>query len=363
MESLEGGIEMKMIKVISLAITFMVMMPVAHAEDLFDWLKSATASKGKAAEKPSDSAQLLTLEPKEAEMYPLVSNDGRNLIVTANHGKDSWVSKRATENGDPLSVVTEDDRAVDSVRWLDNDSITFFSERAGGLGLWIRNSDGQGIVRRAKELNGEFTQPILLSDGSVIAVRIEAEGKRKSSFQRKYDDFENWSIPGHRTEIVHINEHGREKVLSQGINPALSPDGQWIAFSLPVGRSYHLYMMRSNGDDLTQLTDDRSVDVQPTWSRDGKWIIFTSNRSKMDLRHPKKNNWDIWAIDREGKNLSQITMDEARDGAPTVGSHGRIYFHSDRKISEDTKQARQAKGVIGKFHIWSIKVPMLETTD
>jgi len=352
---------MKTVKHIVLAISLMALAPAAHAADFVDWLKSATAPKSKAEEKPADAAQLLTLEPQEEEMYPLLSADGRYLIVTANHGKDSWVSRRAAENGDPLNKTSDDDRAVDSIHWYGNDSVTFFSERAGGLGLWVRNADGQSIVRRAKELNGQFTQPILLEDGSVIAVRYEADGKRKSSFQRKYNDFENWSIPGHRTEIVRINENGSEKVLSQGINPSISPDGQWLVFSMPVGRSYHLYMMRPDGTDLTQLTDDRSADVQPAWSKDGKWIVFTSNRSRIDMRYAEKNNWDIWAIDRAGKNLTQITMDEARDGAPSIGSNGKIYFHSDRKITKEMKDERSIKKTVGEFHIWTIKVPQLET--
>ena len=181
---------------------------------------------------------------------------------------------------------------------------------------------------------------------------------KKSSFRRKYDDFENWNIPGYRTEIVHINTQGRERVLSQGANPALSPDGQWVAFSMPVGRSYHLYMMRIDGSELTQLTDERSVDVQPTWSADGQWIVFTSNRALADMRKPANNNWDIWAIDRQGRNLSQLTTDAARDGAPTVGSNGRVYFHSDRKISKEMKEMRQLKGSAGQYHIWSI--PMVK---
>ncbi|HKI59686.1 MAG TPA: TolB protein [Mariprofundaceae bacterium] len=330
--------------------------PAAYAENLLDWLESASKSSStKQAEVPADSAVLLTLEPKESEMYPKISADGKHLIVLASQGKDGLISRRAAENGDPLNVVTDDVRALDSARWH-GDSVTFFSERAGGLGLWVRSPDGQGVVRRAKELNGQFTQPLLLDDGSVIAVRLEATEKRKSSFQRKHDDFNNWEIRGFRSEIVRIDEHGAERVLSQGTNPSLSPDGQWIAFSMSVGRSYHLYMMKVDGSDLTQLTDERSVDVQPVWSRDGKWIVFTSNRALADMRKPKNNNWDIWAIDREGRNLTQLTMDEARDGAPSVAANGRVYFHSDRKVTREMKDARNIKGRVGQFHIWSISM-------
>ena len=346
---------MNKIKLAFLAATLLA-APAAHAENLLDWLESASKpGSTKQAEVPADSAALLTLEPKESEMYPQVSADGRHLIVLASQGKDAVISRRAAENGDPLNVVTDDVRALDSSRWQ-GDSVTFFSERAGGLGLWVRSPDGQGVVRRAKELNGQFTQPLLLADGSVIAVRLEATEKKRKSFQYKHDDFNNWEIAGFRSEIVRIDEHGAERVLSQGTNPSLSPDGQWIAFTMSVGRSFHLYMMKVDGSDLTQLTDERSVDVQPTWSADGKWIVFTSNRALADMRKPKNNNGDIWAIDREGRNLTQLTMDEARDGAPSVAANGRVYFHSDRKISKELKDARQVKGNVGQFHIWSISM-------
>lgn len=358
MEPLEGGVEMKMIKLLSVIFALSAVTPAAQAEDLLDWLKSASNGKKSEQATPADQATLLTLEPEESEVYPQVSGDGRYLIVTAGKGKGKGarISRRAVENGDELNMVTDDIRALDSARWH-NDSVTFFSERAGGLGLWVRSPDGQGVVRRAKELNGQFTQPILLADGSVIAVRIAATGNRKSRFQPRYDDFENWNMPGSRTEIVLIAEHGKEKVLSQGTNPALSPDGAWVAFSMPIGRSHHLYMMRVDGSDLTQLTDERSIDVQPSWSSDGKWIVFTSNRALADMRKSANNNWDIWAIDRDGRNLSQLTMDAARDGAPVVAANGRVYFHSDRKISKEMKGMRQIKGRTGQFHIWSIAMP------
>jgi len=344
------------IKVLTIMLAMLAAAPMAaQAEDLLDWLKSASSGKKTPPPPPADQAKLLTLEPNESEMYPQLSADGRSLLVTSYRDKNAWISRRAVENGDPLNVVTDDSKAMDSARWH-GDSVTFLSERAGSLGLWTKSADGQGIVRRAKELDGQFTQPLLLPDGGVIAVRLVREGERKGGLQQMRDDFDNWSVPGYRGEIVHIDEHGSAKILSQGINPALSPDGQWIVFSMPVGRSYHLYMMQIDGSGLAQLTDERSADVQPVWSSDGKWIVFTSNRAKADMRKSANNNWDIWAIDREGRNLSQITMDKARDGAPVVAADGRVYFHSDRKIDSDLKMERQIKGKVGTYHIWSISM-------
>jgi TolB protein len=156
---------------------------------------------------------------------------------------------------------------------------------------------------------------------------------------------------------VRVDADGSEEILSKGINPAVSPDGKWIVFSMPIGRSWHLFMVRPDGSDLTQLTNERCADVQPAWSADGKWIVFTSNRGQVDLRTPSKNNWDIWAINREGSSLIRLTEDEARDGAPTVAPNGKVYFHSDRKIDRQLQEDRQVKGRSGGFHIWSVQLP------
>ncbi|MES0371633.1 MAG: TolB protein, partial [Mariprofundaceae bacterium] len=333
----------------------LIAAPAVQAENLFDWLQTASKSKKQkqAEAMPADHAVLLTLEPQESEMYPKLSSDGRSMLVTTEKGKHSWVSRRAVENGDPLNVVTDDVRALDSARWH-NGSVTFLSKRTGGLGLWKKAADGQGIVRRVKELQGQLTQVHLLEDGSVIAVRLESTGRTKKKARTKHDSFNNWQVSGYKIQIIHVDPFGKERVLSEGSNPALSRDREWLIFSMPVGRSSHLFMMRVDGSELSQLTDERSIDVQPVWSADGKWIVFTSNRAKSDMRKPGNNNWDIWAVDREGRNLTQLTMDKARDGAPSVGADNRVYFHSDRKISSELKKEHQIKGRVGSFHIWSV---------
>jgi len=127
---------------------------------------------------------------------------------------------------------------------------------------------------------------------------------------------------------------------------------------MPTGRSIHLFRMHADGSELIQITDARSIDVQPSWSRDGKSILFTSNRANSDLRHPDRSAWDIWSIGTDGRNLEQITFDKARDGAARMGKDGRIYFHSDRAIDSATRDKHQiTSGSAHGFHIWTITLP------
>jgi len=341
-----------------------LMMPVSvsYAAGVMDWLQEHAAhlsTSDQAAHPTADTARLLTLESRETEMYPLPSPDGRYLLCVSWHGKEAWISRRFSENGDPANRVTADKRALDSIHWQGNDKVYYLSERAGGLGLWGKIADGEGMQRRIQRLSGTLTRPILLADGAIIVTRLKAigvkNGKRGHPIQ---DAFNNWSFPGYRSEIVRYDMDGDAHVLAEGMNPALSPDGQWIAFAMPAGRSVHLFRMHVDGSELIEITDARSIDVQPSWSRDGKSILFTSNRAHSDLRHPNRSAWDIWSIGIEGRHLQQITFDKARDGAARMGSDGRIYFHSDRAIDSATRDQHQiTSGSVHGFHIWVIDPP------
>ena len=69
--------------------------------------------------------------------------------------------------------------------------------------------------------------------------------------------------------------------------PAWSPDGKQIAFaSNPDGNS-DIYIMDANGTNLTQITHNDADDLEPAWSPDGKQIAFASNPA---------GNYDIYVI-------------------------------------------------------------------
>lgn len=332
--------------------------PLAIATNLGDLLAPVT-SRFNQAKAPPDGADLVTLEPGETEMYPRISADGKQILVVASKGKRNWISRRIVKNGDPVNIVTEDQNAMTSFGWRGNTKVYFLSSRSVGPGLWERAADGQGMIRQILETHGKLVQATLLADGSIIAVRlapVRAMAAQRPHRKKSKITFENWKSSGYQSQIVHISPNGTEKTLSAGMNPALSPDGKRIVFSLREGRSIHLFMMQKDGTGKAQLTDARSIDVQPTWSPDGKWIAFTSNRAGANMRHPRKGSWDIWSIDSEGRNLTQLTTDKNRDGAPVVSPDGYVYFHSNRKIDRGMREFHQVRGSTGGFHIWKVRL-------
>lgn len=62
------------------------------------------------------------------------------------------------------------------------------------------------------------------------------------------------------------------------INPKISPDGKWMAFSSNQFGNYDVYLMSLSGGDIKQLTFNDAADEVDNWSWDSKTIYFTSGR-------------------------------------------------------------------------------------
>ncbi len=104
--------------------------------------------------------------------------------------------------------------------------------------------------------------------------------------------------------------------------PSWSPDGQFIAFSSMRDGDWDIYVMRADGSEVVQLTDDPAPDISPDWSPDGQRIVFASKRS---------GNWDLYIMNRDGSEVVRITDHPASDLSPDWSPDGsRIAFETTR---------------------------------
>src|SRR4051812_781064 len=66
--------------------------------------------------------------------------------------------------------------------------------------------------------------------------------------------------------------------------PALSPDGKWIAYDLSTidlaanARRSAIWLMQADGTAARQITEGTKQDGEPAWSPDGKTLAYVSNR-------------------------------------------------------------------------------------
>ncbi len=105
-----------------------------------------------------------------------------------------------------------------------------------------------------------------------------------------------------------------QKVTEQGyaVSPAWSPNGLILAFAWV--RNYgpgvlggqDIYLMDIASRQIVQLTHDGGRNDFPSWSPDGRHLVFQSNRSGTE---------QIWGVLADGTHLQQLTR-EGRNSQP-----------------------------------------------
>jgi len=127
----------------------------------------------------------------------------------------------------------------------------------------------------------------------------------------------------YRFEVGHPPEALRESSLEDG-NPHLSPDGRRIAFESNRGGEDEVWLAAADGSNRMQLTHGPGIfQGTPRWSPDGQRIAFDSQA--------EDGKWDIWTIDAEGGSPHRLTRDPGNKNMPSWSRDGRwIYFQSNR---------------------------------
>ena len=86
-----------------------------------------------------------------------------------------------------------------------------------------------------------------------------------------------------------------------------------VVFEQDVGGNLDIYVMEPDGTDVRRLTTDPEADFEPSWSADGKEIVFISTRT--GLR-------DIYVMDADGSDQRRLTTDDAGYRSPSFSPDG-----------------------------------------
>lgn len=127
-----------------------------------------------------------------------------------------------------------------------------------------------------------------------------------------------WLAFSLRGDIWKMPAEGGEAIaLTSGPNyhyePAWSPDGRRIALSMDVGGNLEIGIVSAEGGAVERVSPHDRVDLQPAWSRDGNSLFFTSAR-------PSGRGWRIFRHDlATGRDTALV------DGIqPAVSPDGRF---------------------------------------
>ena len=131
--------------------------------------------------------------------------------------------------------------------------------------------------------------------------------------------------------------------------PAISPDGRWIAATRWTQGYHDIVLLDTHGNLVCEVTRDRALDFAPSWSANGQWLVWASDRSGIpNILAAKVDN---------GQVSPPVMLTNLRTGAayPNVDPSGRWLYFSAYHVngweieripfSPTTRAARTSRGL------------------
>lgn len=197
------------------------------------------------------------------------------------------------------------DRGIFSTR------IAYVTKAAQRYDLWVADADG------------ENSQSALTSPESIISPAWSPNGTHLA-----YVSFES------RKPVVYVHEvaTGKRRLIAnfRGSNsaPAWSPDGKTLAVTLSLSREggSQLFTIDIAGNgEPRRLTQSSSIDTEPVYSPDGKYIYFVSDRG---------GSPQIYRMPAAGGAPERVTFTGIYNISPAISQDGRWIAYISRVNGE-----------------------------
>ena len=222
------------------------------------------------------------------------ANDQRILFGSSHAEQRDCPAKPDPSKGyvwglDPFDIYTAQANG-DNLRRLTNYGV--YTAEA------VVSPDGKRIV---------FTS---LKDGDLDIYTMNVDGSdiRRLTTTPGYDGGPWWSPDG--TKIVYRAWHP--------VDSALTTYRALLAQRLVRPNRMELWVMNADGSGQRQITQLGGANFGPSWTTDGKRLIFSSN-----YKQPRSGNFDLFLINLDGTGLEQITTQDTFDGFPMFSPDGK----------------------------------------
>jgi tricorn protease len=197
-----------------------------------------------------------------------LSPDGNRVVITAR----GQVFVVPAKGGRTVEVTRKDGVRYREARFLpDGKSVLALSDETGEVEFWKFPANGVGKPEQ------------LTADSKVL--RWEGAPSPDGRWLAHHDKNQQlWLLDLKTRQQKRIA--ASTAAFGEFQDLAWSPDGRWLAWSIPESNSFNrIYLYQVETGKTVPLTSDRFNSTSPAWSRDGKWIYFLSDRSLNTLVH------------------------------------------------------------------------------
>jgi TolB protein len=211
------------------------------------------------------------------------------LLVTSTRSGDGDIYGLDPDAPDVLHRVTDHGGAELSAAFSpDGSRVAFISTADGNAELYVMDADGSN-ARRVTATPGTEGAPAWTPDGNQLVYEV-----------RSRNDIDLWVVSADGTEA---------RALTAGVHakhPAISPDGASVAFSAPVDREDHIFVMPISGGVAKQITPGGASYQAPAWLADGH-VAFIR-----DARVEGARTTVVVRMDPASGTIEDLTSPDAR---------------------------------------------------
>ena len=266
---------------------------------------AATLDRELAAFGAITEAETLTRGARYAR-HPKISPDGASLVYVRSDGRSDVQIVSTDPNGGDESTIALTTGGAFS--FAPNGDIVFaaidFADRYRQFSDLYRVRPGRAVQRVT--VNARLTAPSVAPDSWAVAI---AEGRGTNGLARV--DLRDGSI-----EML-----APPRMEVHWAYPAVSPDGRYIAATRWTGGRHDIVILDAGGRLVCEVTRDRALDFAPSWSADGRWLVWSSDRTGIP---------NVLAAEvNRGTTAPPVMLTNVRTGAafPSVDPSGRwLYF-------------------------------------
>src|SRR5512134_1468655 len=195
--------------------------------------------------------------------------------------------------------------------------------------IYTANRDGTGM-RRLTNYDVYTAEGVLSPDGrrivftslkdgdlDIYTMNVDGSNIRRLTTTPGYDGGPWWSPDG--TKIVYRAWHPPDSA-------GLADYKSLLAQHIVRPSRMELWVMNADGSGQRQITSLGGANFGPSWTPDGRRIVFSSN-----YRNPRSRNFELYLVNLDGSGLEQVTNHEEFDGFPMFSPDGkRIVWASNR---------------------------------
>ena len=249
-------------------------------------------------------------------LFPAVtSHAGNRLVYTVNDENKPKLRVLDLETGEEEFITYGRDAS-----WSpDGHALVFSRMDTNGSNLYIVEAHHEGAVRQLTDSFAHDRGPTWSPDGSMVAFSSDRSGT--DQIWRMNIASGDWGP--NLTQLTSDTPHKRVNNFV-----SWSPDGRWIAFESDRDRDDpEIFLANAvDGTNQQRLTFSRALDEVPSWSPDGRFLLFSSDRHG----DPLSRNYDIYIMAIDHRNPRRLTITPGAASYPSMSPDGRYIAFSYR---------------------------------